>query len=266
LDALVFVDDNPVECAAVRRALPEVDVIALPADPSHYVRTLSHYLLFETASFTDDDVRRTQQYQARAQAMRLEKTAASPEEFWESLDMTATIVPFDEIDLPRLVQLIGKTNQFNLTSRRHSQTHVTTLMQDPCCLHFSLRLRDRFSDHGLVGLMIALQREHLLEIDTWLLSCRVIGRTVEKTMLDYLCAQAALRGVTTVRGVYIPTAKNLVVKDLYAQLKFVPGPATADGQAWNYDLGNGASAENRFIKIKTTKEKNASSPAIGANL
>src|SRR5262249_652113 len=189
-----------------------------------------HYLLFETASFTDDDVRRTQQYQARAQAMRLEKTAASPEEFWEGLDMTATIVPFDEIDLPRLVQLIGKTNQFNLPSRRPSQAQVTGFMQDPGCLHFSLRLSDRFSDHGLVGLMIAVQRERLLEIDTWLMSCRVIGRTVEKTMLDYLCAQAALRGVTTVRGLYIPTAKNQVVKDLYAQLKFAPGSATADRQ------------------------------------
>jgi FkbH-like protein len=266
LDALVFVDDNPVECAAVRQARPEVDVIALPSDPSHYVRTLSHYLMFESASFTEDDVRRTQQYQARTQAAQLEKTAASPEEFWAGLDMTATIVPFDEVDLPRIVQLIGKTNQFNLTTRRHGLAQVQALMQDPGCLHFSLRLCDRFSDHGLVGLMIGLQRGSVLEIDTWLLSCRVIGRTVEKTMLDYLCSQATLRGVTTLRGFYFPTAKNHVVRDLYSQLKFTPAKETTEGQAWAYQLSNGDSFKNPFIKIKTTRDKNANAPTIRADL
>jgi FkbH-like protein len=248
LDAFVFVDDNPIECLAVRRALPQVDVVTLPADPSYYTRALSSYLMFETASFTAEDSKRTDQYRARALAMRLEQTASSLDELWQSLEMTATIAPFDEINLPRIVQLIGKTNQFNLTTRRHTQAQVEAFMRDPNCIHFYLRLRDRFADHGLVGLIIALQRDSMVEIDTWLMSCRVIGRTVEKTMLARLCEQAALRGVTKIRGLYYATKKNQLVKDLYSQFGFERATAFNDAEVWEYDLGRNGLMENRFIQ------------------
>ena len=267
LDSLVFVDDNPVECAAVCRAVPQVDVIALPADPAYYTSTLSEYLMFETAAFTPEDARRTEQYRARSLAARLEKSAGSLEELWESLEMTATIAPFDELNLPRIVQLIGKTNQFNLTARRHGQAQLETFMQDPDCIHFSLRLRDRFTDHGLVALMIVIQRGRILEIDTWLMSCRVIGRTVERTMLAHLCAHAAQRGATTIRGLYFPAAKNQLVKDLYSQFGFLAAEEVADGQAWHYDLAARGPIENRFIQAKITGEINGRcSRAIGAGI
>jgi predicted enzyme involved in methoxymalonyl-ACP biosynthesis len=138
-------------------------------------------------------------------------------------------------------------------------------MQDPDCVHFSMRLRDRFTDHGLVALMIALQRGHILEIDTWLMSCRVIGRTVERTMLAHLCEHAAQRGVTTIRGLYIPAAKNQLAKDAYSQFGFLAVEEVAGGQAWHYDLTSRVPIENRFIKAKSTGEINGRySRAIGA--
>ena len=152
LDALVFVDDNPAECAAVRHALPEVDVIELPTDPAHYARTLWDYLGFESATLTAEDAGRTEQYRARAAVTQLEQSIGSVEDLWESLDMQATIAPFNELDLPRIIQLIGKTNQFNLTTRRYNQAQVEAIVRNPACIHFTLRLRDRFADHGLVSL------------------------------------------------------------------------------------------------------------------
>ncbi len=251
LDALVFVDDNPVECAAVRRELPQVDVIALPEDPAYYARSLSRYLLFETASFTGEDAQRTAQYRARAEVASLEKSARSLEELWASLDMVATIAPFDEVNLPRIVQLIGKTNQFNLTTRRHGLPQVEAFTRNPDCIHFSLRLRDRFADHGLVGLIIAVQQRQIIEIDTWLMSCRVIGRSVEKTMLEYLYSHATRRGVTVIRGLYIPTAKNQLVKEIYGEMGFTRLEENSGAQAWEYDLAGVGPIKNHYIQIKT---------------
>ena len=259
-------DDNPVECAAVRRVVPQVDVIALPSDPSYYVRSLSQYLMLETASFTAEDSTRTKQYRARAEAARLEQTASSVEELWQSLDMTAEITPFDEISLPRVVQLIGKTNQFNLTTRRHGQSQIEAFMRDPDCLHFSLRLRDRFADHGLVGVMIAIDRDGIFEIDTWLMSCRVIGRTVENAMLAYLCACAAHRGITTIRGLYFPTAKNQVVRNLYRQMGFSLAAAVDGGQAWLYDLAARGPVENRYIELRTAEHEHGYTSSIAAGI
>lgn len=249
LDALVFVDDNPAECAAVRQALPEVDVLALPQDPSHYARFLLDYLGFESASFTAEDVGRTDQYRARTEAVQLERNVGSIEELWQSLAMEASIAPINEVDLPRIVQLIGKTNQFNVTTRRHNQAQVEAFVRDPACIHFSLRLRDRFADHGLVSLMIAVQRGAMLEIDTWLMSCRVIGRSVERAMLSHLCQQAAARGVTGIRGKYLPTTKNSLVKTLFPDLGFKRSAESPQGDLWEFDLTTQAPVTNDYIKV-----------------
>ena len=266
LDSLVFVDDNPVECASVRRALPEVDVIALPPDPSNYVRVLSSYLMFESARLTAEDTHRADQYRARAAAQQLESAAGSLEEFWGGLDMTATITAFSELDIPRVLQLIGKTNQFNLTTRRHGSSHIESFMQDPGCLHFSVRLRDRYGDHGLVGVMIALQAGAVFEIDTWLMSCRVIGRTLERTMLEYLCAQAQERGVTRLRGRYYPTEKNALVKDLYPQMGFDSVGGIHGEVCWEYDLTRHGPIRNEFIRQRANEEGNEYARATGTDL
>ena len=208
LDALVLVDDNPAERQIVRQLVPEVDVVVLPPNPSGYVRALSEYLDFEPGTFTREDRNRAAQYRARAQALALERSASSIEDFYRSLRMRATIAPFDELHLARIVQLIGKTNQFNLTTRRHDVAAVRRMMADEEVVHLYLKLADRFADHGLVALLIARRDGDALDIDTWLMSCRVIGRTVEHAMVGSLCRRARELGCSPLRGTYVPSAKN----------------------------------------------------------
>jgi FkbH-like protein len=251
MDALVFADDNPAECAAVRQACPDVDVVALPADPAQYTRTLAHYLGFETARLSDEDRRRTSQYRGRAEAMALADTVTSLEELWDSLSMSAVIAPFERAQIARIVQLIAKTNQFNLTTRRHGPTQVEAFMADPACVHFSIRLRDRFADHGLVALLIAVQSGAILDIDSWLMSCRVIGRTVEKTMFQHLCESSLARGVTTIRGRYVPSPKNMLVRDLFGELGFTCR-RTESGDVWEYDVLRRGAIYNPFIQTNVS--------------
>lgn len=248
LDSLVFVDDNPVEREIVHKFLPEVDVIPLPDDPSYYLRALSQYLLLETNSLTAEDSQRTDQYRARAQILELETAAGSIEDFYRSLHMQAIVAPFDESQLPRIAQLIGKTNQFNLTTRRYGLSQLEAFMQDATCVHLALRLRDRYADHGLVSLIIAHQRGTILDIDTWLMSCRVIGRTVEATMLEHLCRRAADLQCTALHGTYIPTAKNAMAADAYAKCGFDRLRQDEGQEIWTYDLLAKGMITNQFVK------------------
>jgi FkbH-like protein len=253
LDALVFVDDNPAEREAVRQLLPDVDVVQLPGDPAGYVQALARYPWLETASLTDEDRRRTEQYQARARIADLEAQAASMEEFLEGLEMRARIAPFDELRLPRIAQLVNKTNQFNLTTRRYSETELRRFSEDDRYVHLCLELRDRFADHGLVAVLIARQAGDALDIDTFLMSCRVIGRTVEAAMLDRLCREAVRRGCDRLLGRYVPSPKNALTKDVYERLGFVlsgrEGPATV----WTLDLRQNGAIAGGFV-VEDTDE------------
>jgi FkbH-like protein len=231
-DALTFVDDQPAERAAVRAALPEVDVIQLPADPAYYVSTLSSYPFFETTGYTSEDRHRASQYRARALLKEAEAEAHSLEEFLEGLEMKAIVADFDELHLNRIVQLIGKTNQFNLTGRRHSRAAVEKMVGDPGYVCFYLKLSDRLADHGLVGVVIGELSGDALEIDTLLMSCRVIGRTVETTMLDHLMMRGAELGAARVLGIYVPSAKNRQVADLYERHGFGLVSESDDQTTW----------------------------------
>jgi FkbH-like protein len=258
LDSLVFLDDNPVEREIVRQMLPEIEVVALPADPSGYRQALAAFPMFETSSFTAEDAQRSQQYRARAQIAELEASATSIEEFYRSLQMQAEVAPFNELNLQRIVQLIGKTNQFNMTTRRHGMAQVRAFMDDASCVHFSFKLRDRFTDHGLVAIMIAQKRGDVLDIDTWLMSCRVIGRTVEAEMLSQLCLAAAKLSCTELRGTFIPTAKNDMAKDVFASFGFERCGAGADGSVvWRYDLAARGRIRNEFIAVVDSFEEAA---------
>jgi FkbH-like protein len=248
IDSLVFVDDNPVERQAMRQFQPEVDTIVLPPDPSQYVRCLSNYLMFETASFTREDAARAEQYRARAQIAELEQSAASIEDFYRSLQMKAVVKPFDEMSLPRIVQLLGKTNQFNLTTRRHGMAEMQAFIANPDCVHYSLTLQDRFANHGLVSLIIAVRKGEALDIDTWLMSCRVIGRTVEAELLSKLSDRARQMGCRVIRGTYIPTAKNGMVRDIYGKFGFRKITEDNGTTIWEYDLEAQGPITNGFIQ------------------
>lgn len=249
IDSIVFVDDNPAEREAVRQFLPEVDLVTLPREPAGYVQALADYLLFEPATFTAEDASRTEHYRARSAAAVAADSAESIEDFYRSLEMHAVVSPFTDDDLPRIAQLVGKTNQFNVTTRRHTLPTLRTFVEDPSCVHLSFRLADRFADHGLIAVAIAFKRETALVLDTWLMSCRVIGRTLEATVLQELCSAAAARGCSTLRGLYIPTAKNDLVRDLFPRLGFEPAGEHDGSTEWVYDLVTQSAVVNPHIEI-----------------
>lgn len=248
LDALALVDDNPAERQVVRRLVPEVDVIALPSEPAAYRRTLADYLGFETTAITADDRNRTAQYRARAAAAELASSSSDIEAFYHDLRMEAVVEPFDDLNLPRIAQLVAKTNQFNLTTRRYGVEDLRRFMASPSHVTRYLKLRDRFVDHGLVALTIGEISGETLVIDTLLMSCRVIGRTVEAELLMRLCEAAYAAGCRALRGIYVPSAKNGLVTGFYEQFGFVRVGAGEDGTThWNYDLTQGA-ITNGFIR------------------
>ncbi|WP_261575666.1 HAD-IIIC family phosphatase [Frankia gtarii] len=231
LDSLVFVDDNPAEREAVRQLVGEVDVLALPADPHGYVRALADYPFFETTALTAEDAARTATYRARAELAAAQAAAPSLEQFHRGLDMTATVVALDELTLPRVAQLVGKTNQFNLTGRRRGADEIARLAADPATAVLCVRLADRFADHGLVAVVIAVEADDALAVDTWLMSCRVIGRTLEDEVAGLILAEARRRGLVRIVGEYRPSAKNALVAGLYERLGFTWVDAPDDPSA-----------------------------------
>ena len=232
LDSLVFADDNPVERALVRQLAPEVLVPELPGDPSDYIRALDEYRCFQVVSLVDEDLRRTRLYQANAERRGAHAQAASVDEFLRSLDMVARVEPIQPVTLQRCVQLIGRSNQFNLTTRRHSAAEVMAMLAADDWVTRTISLSDRFGDNGLISVLLARVDGPVLAIDTWLMSCRVLKRTVEHFCLNHLCALARGRGIHTILGEYIPTAKNALVRDHYAQLGFAQTQSEPDGHTW----------------------------------
>jgi FkbH-like protein len=248
LDALVFVDDNPAERDMVRQFVPEVEVVTLPPDPAHYVWVLANSLLLEPAWLTPDDARRAEQYRARAQAADLQARTDSLDEFYRSLEMRAEVGDFDDLNLPRIAQLVAKTNQFNVTGRRHGLPELRAVMTDPDRVGFYLRLRDRFADHGLVSVVIAERRGDDLDIETFLMSCRVIGRTVEAEMLAELCRQAERLECRTLSGTFVPSAKNRMAADVFSRFGFERIEPDGSSIRWGYDLAVKGPIVNTFIR------------------
>jgi len=251
LDSLVFMDDNPAERELVRQTLPEVDVITLPDHPSGYRKALASYPWFEVAAYTPEDARRTELYRTRAETATQLESAATLEAFYESLEMVAEFAPFNEMNIERSAQLVGKTNQFNVTTRRHSMAVLRGFMEDEATIAFVMRLKDRLADHGLVGVLVAVRDGDAMNIDTWLMSCRVIGRTVERAMAAHLCQEAERVGFTLLRGRYVPTSRNHLVANLYDDLGFRRVAEEEDGiVGWEYNLGKDGPITTPYVSVE----------------
>jgi len=220
VDSLVFLDDNPVERNLVRRELPEVEVPELPDDPARYAEALHATYLFESLSLTDEDRRRADTYRDNVLRTELAEGSTNLDDYLVSLRMKVDLRPFDETNLPRIVQLINKTNQFSLTTRRTTASEVMAWMQDPACYTQFMRLQDRFGDSGVTGAMVAVREGDTLRIVNWLMSCRVLGRRIENLMLASLIRHARRAGVAAVIGEYLPTAKNGQTSDLFDRFGF----------------------------------------------
>jgi FkbH-like protein len=223
LDSLVFFDDNPAERALVRAELPMVAVPEVPDDPAYFVRTLEDAGYFEAVSFTSEDVSRAQQYQDNGRRVQAMESATDMDSFLRSLSMVLTIGQVDAHSLPRVAQLINKTNQFNVTTRRYSEAELQALVEQPASIALYFRLADRFGDNGLIGVLLARAESperHI--VDTLLMSCRVLGRGVELAMMNALVERIRQRGARELLGEYLPTARNGMVADLYSRLGFEP--------------------------------------------
>jgi FkbH-like protein len=220
LDSLVFVDDNPAERSIVRRMVPEVAVPEVSEDPIEFVEVLERHRYFQVATLGAEDFERNDYYRANAARSHIEASAGTVDEFLRSLDMTAVIGPIRPATLERSAQLINKSNQFNLTTRRRSVAEVSALTQTPGWMTVTVSLADRFGDNGLISVVLGCAQGDVLEIDTWVMSCRVLQRGVERTLLNYLCDEARARGLSLIRGEYIPTPKNDLVRNHYEDLGF----------------------------------------------
>jgi FkbH-like protein len=237
LDALVFLDDNPAERALVRRLVPEVAVPELPDDPSLYVRTLMASGYFEAVTFSAEDRARADFYRDNARRVVLQKQSSDLDGFLRSLEMVISFRPFDEIGHRRIAQLINKSNQFNLTTRRYSEADVMAMAADPHCFTLQVGLSDIYGDNGMISVVICRRENRDWHIDTWLMSCRVLGRGVEAAILQELVAHAREHEIDGLIGTYRPTARNGMVKNHYARLGFALLEQHEDGMArWQLDV------------------------------
>lgn len=231
LDAIIFVDDNPAERALVRQAIPDVKVVELGDDPSDYPLILDRSGWLQTIEITKEDQRKSEQYRANRSRAELAEQVLDYDSYLASLEQKATIQPFDTRNLDRITQLTNKTNQFNLTTLRMTQAEVEALVDRPDAITAYMRLSDTFGDNGLISVVAGQIEDDTLSIDLWLMSCRVFKRGAEHAMANHVMQAAARRGVTKVRGLYKPTAKNGLAADFYGELGFSQMTVDAEGNA-----------------------------------
>lgn len=249
LDSIVFVDDNPAERALIIDQLPEVAVPNIGTDVSTFAEVLENEQYFEVDKLVRDDLSRLAYYSSNAQRCASEARFSNYGEFLASLEMTAEIAPFAPVYLERITQLINKTNQFNLTTRRYTSAEVEIIARDPNFVTLYARLSDKFGDNGLVSVLIGRVVGDALELDVWLMSCRVLNRDMELAMFDALIEQCQARGILGIVGVYIPSKKNGIVAGHYGNLGFSRMEGNADGrQLWSYAVPSTYSPKTRHIR------------------
>ena len=220
LDAFVFLDDNPAERARVREELPEVAIPDLPDDPAWFVAYLSSAGYFEIPSLNSEDLHRAKTYQDNAQRAEILSKVGNFDEYLVSLEMVLAIANFDDVGRSRITQLIGKSNQFNLTTRRYQEADIRGIENDPNAVGLQFRLADRFGDNGMICVVILKRFANSMYIDTWLMSCRVLERRVEQAVLNEIVLRAKALGLEKIVGQYIPTKRNEMVRDHYSKLGF----------------------------------------------
>jgi len=251
-DSMVFVDDNPFERNIVRENIPQITVPELPEDPALYLDYLYGLNLFETVSYSDEDAKRTGQYQKEAERMVFQESFTNEDDFLKSLNMISDTKPFDDFTIPRIAQLSQRSNQFNLRTVRYTEEEIKRIAQSNQYLTLSFTLEDKFGDNGLICVIILEKRcrdaachVSTLFIDTWLMSCRVLKRGMEAYTLNSIVELAKTNGYDQIIGEYIPTPKNEMVRDHYKNLGFEAG---SSGNFWRIDVANYVEKINYITK------------------
>ncbi len=221
MDSLVFLDDNPFERNLVRSLIPEICVPELPEDPALYLQYIRSLNLFETASHSAGDARRTQQYREESVRRSFETSFTSYEDYLQGLEMKAVAAPFDPFYYPRIAQLTQRSNQFNLRTVRYTEAQIEAVAKDEDKLTIYFMLKDKFGDHGLISVVILdKQEDATLFVSEWLMSCRVLKRGMEEFIVNKIVETAASHGFKKIIGEYLPTPKNAMVKNLYETMGF----------------------------------------------
>ena len=233
-DSMIFLDDNPFERNIVRENIPAISVPELPEDPADYLEYLYSLNLFETASFSVEDSERTKQYQVDAQRVILKSSFINEGDFLRSLNMVSVVEPFNTFNTPRVAQLSQRSNLFNLRTVRYTEADIELLINKEDVFTYTFTLEDQFGDNGLICIII-LKKENseTLFIDTWLMSCRVLKRGMEEFTLNTISNFAKQAGYAWLKGEYIPTSKNEMVKNHYLDLGF-----KQEGKFWLLDVMN----------------------------
>jgi FkbH-like protein len=250
LDSLVFVDDNAFECQYVREQLPEVTVIELPSDVTRYARLLRSLGGFDALAISDEDRRRSEMYRSEARRFELKSSAGTMDDYLASLEMVLTIARGSTFSIPRIAQLTQKTNQFNLTTRRYSEGDIAQMVADSSWRVYYAELEDKFDKAGIIAVALVHDEGGVARIDTYLMSCRVIGRGVEQALLAQIAHDSAEMGIRSIVGEFLPTAKNQLVSKFYESASFIER-AGSDRQWWELSIqGNPLCAPTWFREIR----------------
>lgn len=246
-DAFVFLDDNPAERAIVSSqvggiAVPEMEGV------ENYIKTVDRNGFFEVTGFSDDDLKRNEMYMQNAKRMQAQNSFENYEEYLLSLEMKAEICDFKPVYISRITQLTNKSNQFNLTTKRYTQTEMEQTACDDSCIRLCGRLEDKFGDNGIVSVVIGRQNDDTIDIELWLMSCRVLKRDMELAMLDRLCEEAVKKGAKKLRGYYYKTAKNKMVSSLFESFGFAKVSQNGEDTVWELML-EGYVNKNKVIGV-----------------
>ncbi len=236
LQSFVFLDDNPAERERVRAALPEVAVPEVGTDAGQYPAFVMNAGYFNAAYFSTEDSKRAEMYAANANREAALSSIGDYDEYLASLEMQISVSPFTEIGTPRIFQLVGKSNQFNLTTIRYSLAEIQSMKEDAQFLDLQVRLIDKFGDNGMISVVTVKKNPQIWDIELWLMSCRVLGRRVEEYLLSYIVSAAKSAGVKKLRGTYIPTDRNGIVEEHYKKLKFELENSEDNKTTWMLDI------------------------------
>jgi FkbH-like protein len=217
-DSMVFIDDNPAEREIVRTHIPKILVPELPLDPADYLPFLISQNIFETVSYSNNDSERTRQYQEESKRVALSQSITNMDDYLLSLNMRAIISNFQSVDIERIAQLSQRSNQFNLRTKRYSIQDIENIMSKENYLTFSVHLHDKFGSYGLISMVIVKIEENRAFIDTWIMSCRVLKRTVEHLLMNLIVSKLIERKIDIIKGEYLPTDKNKLVEHLLSEL------------------------------------------------
>ena len=252
-DSFVFIDDNPVERDLVSSQILEIAVPNVGSDVIDFINHIDRNGFFETVSLLTDDIMRNKYYEDNKKRFQEQAIFKSYDDFLVSLKMTAEIKSFSLIYLDRITQLINKTNQFNLTTKRYTANEIEIIFASDEYIKIYGKLTDKYGDNGLIAISIGRIEEDQCHIDLWLMSCRVIKRDMEFAMLDELVRQCKEKGVIEIIGYYYQSNKNNMVLDLYKKFGFVLNESNGVDTIWRLDISNYEN-KNKLIGIKNDKK------------